>query len=224
VEQSRPYVVLKWAQDIAGRLTPLAGQPRIISGPAAHRWVHRLRARVDGILVGIETALRDDPQLTARGVPVRRVATRIVLDSHLRLKPTARLVRTARTVPTLVVTTHSAVRKRRAQTARLRRAGVRIEACRAHNNRVDLVDALNRLGALRMTNLLVEGGAAVINEFLTLGLADEAFVFVAPRLLDGGVGGIQFTHTGAFAPMTTARRVGSDTLYHIRFREPDQSA
>ena len=217
VQQKRPYVLLKWAQSLDGHLITPPGTPSTISGPQAHRWVHRLRARVDAVLVGIGTVLKDDPSLTARGVPIRRVATRVVLDSRLRIPLRSRLVTTADSVPTLVMTTRSAATKRRAHAERLQRAGVELAVVRSQGGRVSMADALSRLGTRSMTNVLVEGGPQVLSECLRRRLADEAFVFVAPRIIGGAPTPVLFpSETLTDHPITTAR-IGADTLCHIQF-------
>src|SRR3954451_1208374 len=103
----RPYVHLKWAMTLDGKICTRTGDSKWISNEASRRRVHELRGRVDAILVGVGTALADDPQLTARPRGPR-TATRIVLDSRGRLPPTSLLAATARIVPTLVATTAAA--------------------------------------------------------------------------------------------------------------------
>src|SRR5262245_57065762 len=103
----RPYVHAKWAMTLDGKLATRTGDSKWISSDASRRRVHELRGRMDAILVGIGTALADDPLLTARP-PGPRTARRIVLDSRLRLPPTSRLVQTAREVLTTVVAAASA--------------------------------------------------------------------------------------------------------------------
>lgn len=217
VEQGRPWVLLKWAQSLDGRLTTPTGESSRISGTTADRWVHRLRGRVDGIIVGLRTALANDPRLTARGVTVRRTATRIVLDSRLRTDPDSNLVRTARRIPTLIMTTKAAMTECSDRAERLVDRQVRIEGCRARRGRVDLSDALRRLGAMRMTNVMVEGGPTLLRELLARELADEAFVIVAPRLI-GGESQPVFVHLRRAGNTTvTAHPLGTDVLYHVRF-------
>src|SRR5262249_12096375 len=136
---------------------------------------------VDGIIVGVETVLRDDPQLTARGVPVLRVANRIILDSHLRTPGTCRLVRAARRVPTLIATLEGSTRRARQLIA----AGCEIIRLPPAESGINLTALLDELHRRRMTNVLVEGGGRVLGSFVEEGLADEAQVFVAPRLIGG---------------------------------------
>lgn len=225
----RPYTILKWAQSIDGKIATRTGDSRWISSPPARRHVHRLRARVDAILVGLRTVLVDDPMLTARDVPIRRTATRVVLDSRLAIPLRAALVRTAEAFPTLILTTRHAQGTRSAKAERLRRAGVEVVGCRARRGRVDLPSALRVLGARRITNLLVEGGGTVFGAFLDAGLADEALVFVSPRLIGGdeavnacrgsGASGIADCRTQGRPRIT---RLGDDLLYRIQLLAADR--
>jgi diaminohydroxyphosphoribosylaminopyrimidine deaminase/5-amino-6-(5-phosphoribosylamino)uracil reductase len=120
----RPWVILKWAQTLDGRIATRTGDSKWISSESSRRRVHRIRGRVDGILVGLQTVVRDDPELTCRGVRARRTATRIVLDPHLEIPAKSRLVQTAKSVPVLVVTSREAMQTRRAKS--LEWAGVEL--------------------------------------------------------------------------------------------------
>lgn len=224
ITRKRPYVLLKWAQSIDGKIATRTGDSQWISSPASRKRVHRLRARVDGIVVGVRTVLRDDPLLTARDVPLRRTATRIILDSRLRTPLKAAMISTAPDSPTVVLTTKQTLLQARAKADRLRRAGVEVLACRARDERVDLRSALRLLGKRSFTNLLVEGGGRVLGEFLDLRLADEAMVFVSPRFIGGddavssyGGKGVARVATALLHASCRIRRVGADVLYRIRF-------
>ena len=233
VTRKRPYCILKWAQSLDGKIATRTGDSRWISSPASRRLAHRVRARVDGIVVGVQTVLADDPQLTARGVPLRRTATRIVLDSRLRIPIKAAVTTTAQNIPTLVLTTRDALRRRAAKADRLRRAGVELIACKARRSRVDLRSALETLGERRFTNLLVEGGGRVLGAFLDEKLADAAMIFISPRFIGGDSAVAPYRGTGV-ARVADARphlpvkirRVGADVVCHIRFGDttPDVAA
>ncbi len=171
----RPYVHAKWAMTLDGKIATRIGDSKWISGTDSRRRVHELRGRMDGILVGIGTALADDPQLTARP-PGPRTATRIVLDSRCRLPLTSHLATTARTIPTLIVATEAASSESVAALAAVGCEVLRLPDVRA---------LLEELGRRRMTNLLVEGGSGVLGSFLDIKMIDEIHVFVAPRLAGG---------------------------------------
>jgi diaminohydroxyphosphoribosylaminopyrimidine deaminase/5-amino-6-(5-phosphoribosylamino)uracil reductase len=177
----QPYVHLKWAMTLDGKIATRTGDSRWISNEACRARVHALRGRMDAILVGIGTALADDPQLTARP-PGPRTATRIVLDRHARLPEDSTLVRTAREVPTLIAVGRDADP---ARVANLEGRGCEVLPLATENEQVDLQALLTELGRRRFTNLLVEGGGAVLGSFRDHAAFDEVHVFLAPRLAGG---------------------------------------
>lgn len=221
----RPYVIAKWAQSLDGKLSTSSGDSRWISNESSRRLVHKVRARVDAILVGAQTVITDNPCLTARDVPLRRRAKRIVLDTNLRLPLGGRLVETAREIPTLVFTT--AERAKSSKARRLQARGVQVEPCRTKGGRVSPRAVLSRLAQLEVTNLLVEGGPTILTTFFEAGLVDEAYVFTAPMLIGGGdapsaIGGRgALTIARALRPLSVkSRRYGDDTLSVMRFTDP----
>lgn len=171
----RPYVHLKWAMSLDGKIATRTGASKWISNDASRRVVHELRGRVDGIVIGIGTALADDPLLTARP-PGPRTACRVVLDRRARLPLTSQLVTTARLLPTLIVTSADAPAE---SAAALRATGCEVLAV------PDVAALLTELGRRRWTNLLVEGGAGVLGSFLDEAAFDAVHVFLAPRLIGG---------------------------------------
>jgi diaminohydroxyphosphoribosylaminopyrimidine deaminase/5-amino-6-(5-phosphoribosylamino)uracil reductase len=178
---SRPYVHAKWAMTLDGKIATRSGDSRWISNDASRRRVHVLRGRMDAILVGIGTALADDPLLTARP-PGPRTALRIVLDSRGRLPPTSQLVRTAREAPVLVLTSEAAAVQHRQELAAL---GCEVQALPGEGERPSVAALLDELGRRRLTNLLVEGGGEVLGSFRDADAIDEVHVFIAPRLAGG---------------------------------------
>jgi diaminohydroxyphosphoribosylaminopyrimidine deaminase/5-amino-6-(5-phosphoribosylamino)uracil reductase len=178
----RPYVTAKWAMTLDGKLATATGSSQWISGPRSRALVHELRGRMDAILVGIGTVLADDPQLTARPRGPR-VATRVVLDSTARLPVGSRLAQSARDVPVAVVVTQ------RAPAARcdvLRALGCEVIVGPADGSgRVAIEPLLDELGRRGATNLLVEGGSAVLGRFFEAGEVDEVDVSIAPAI-EGG--------------------------------------
>jgi diaminohydroxyphosphoribosylaminopyrimidine deaminase/5-amino-6-(5-phosphoribosylamino)uracil reductase len=177
----RPYVTAKWAMTLDGKIATTTGDSKWISNAHSRRRVHELRGRMDSIVVGIGTALADDPLLTARP-PGPRTPVRIVLDSRGRLPATSQLARTASEVPTLVVTAEGLAEE---AAAPLRDAGCEVLALPAEGGRPRLDALLNELGRRRFTNLLVEGGSEVLGSFLDAGVIQEVYVFIAPRLAGG---------------------------------------
>lgn len=177
---SRPFVTAKWAMTLDGKTACASGDSRWISGPRARAIVHELRGRMDGILVGIGTALADDPELTARPSGPRTPA-RIVLDPAARLPVGSKLARTARDVPVWLAVTGRAPADR---LDALRGLGVEVLPFPA-DGPVPIPGLLDELGRRGLTNLLVEGGGRVLGAFLDAGEVDAVEAFVAP-IIEGG--------------------------------------
>jgi diaminohydroxyphosphoribosylaminopyrimidine deaminase/5-amino-6-(5-phosphoribosylamino)uracil reductase len=176
-----PYVHLKWAMTLDGKIATRTGDSKWISNPESRRRVHALRGRVDAIVVGIGTALADDPLLTARPAGPR-TAARVVLDSRARLPAASRLATTAQEAPTLIVTTQDAPGER---VEALHGLGCEVLVLAANAGRPDVVRLLEEMGRRRCTNVLVEGGSGVAGSFLDAGAVDEVHIFVAPKLAGG---------------------------------------
>lgn len=176
-----PLVTLKLAASLDGRIATRSGDSRWITNPRSRRYVHRLRDEHDAILVGAETVIRDDPELTCR-LRGGRNPLRVVLDGRLRLPLSAKLVRTARAVPTIVVTTTGAPpRKMNA----LRDAGVTVWSLPSRNKRIAFRTILRRLGRHGVASLLIEGGANVASGALEARVVDRLLIFYAPKLIGG---------------------------------------
>ena len=182
VEHGLPWIIAKWAMTLDGKLATATGDSRWISGEASRAIVHRLRGRVDGIMVGSGTALADDPLLTARPAGVRTPA-RIVLDSQARLPLTSQLVKTAGEAPVIVAVASNALPE---HGRALERAGCEVLRCPGASPAERLPALLAELGRRQMTNVLVEGGAQLLGSLFDAGQVDEAHVFIAPKLVGGG--------------------------------------
>jgi diaminohydroxyphosphoribosylaminopyrimidine deaminase/5-amino-6-(5-phosphoribosylamino)uracil reductase len=193
ISSGRPFVTLKLAATLDGRIATAGGDSRWVSGPEARAWVHRLRDRVDAVLVGRGTAQADDPRLTAR-LPggAGRDPLRVVLDTDLRLPVTLKLFRQRSTARTLVL--HAARRERD--------LGPRVDLmrCTRGPGGLDLGDALARLAARDVVHLLVEGGGAVAASFLAAGLVDRLALVLAPKVLGAGL-----SWSGAAVPARMAK-------------------
>ena len=176
-----PWVTLKGAISLDGRIATSTGASRWITGAASRRCTHRLRNQVDAILVGANTARKDNPRLTVRlAKKSKKSPVRIVLDSHLRLPSALRLFSPVKK-PRTVVATVEALESRKARA--LIERGVEVWRVGSRRGRVDLENLLRRLGQEGLIHLLVEGGSEVNTAFLRAGLADELVLFVAPKLL-----------------------------------------
>jgi GTP cyclohydrolase II len=202
----RPYVVLKYAQTLDGRIATGGGDSKWISSPEERRVSHALRAACDAVMVGAGTVVADDPMLTVRMVPGAS-PIRVVLDSRLRVPAGARVL--GPDAATIVLCGERSDPDRRAA---LRRRGVRVETVRQAPDGVDLADGLARLRALGIRSLLVEGGAQVITSMLRGRMADRMVVAVAPLLLGDGteaVGDLGATQ------VADGLRLHDRTIHHV---------
>lgn len=172
----RPWVHLKWAMTLDGKIATTTGDSKWISGEASRAAVHQLRGRMDAVIVGRGTVVADDPLLTARP-PGPRVAARVVLSASGELPTTSQLRNSA--TPTLVFTAAGNEHK-------LAGWG-EVVPLPVGDNGLSLDAVLDELGRRRMTNVLVEGGAGVLGAFLDGGHGDEFHVFVAPKVVGGGL-------------------------------------
>jgi diaminohydroxyphosphoribosylaminopyrimidine deaminase/5-amino-6-(5-phosphoribosylamino)uracil reductase len=219
-----PWVILKWAMTLDGKTCTAGGESKWITGPAARARAHGLRRRADAVLVGTETALRDDPRLTPRPARGRR-PLRVILDRRGRLPLGLRILDAAagRDGPRLYVTSAAAPARRRRL---IERRGVRVLVLPADRDGFRLHPLLRELGALGVSQLLVEGGKAIAGSFLAAGLAQEAVAFIAPRLAGGdrapgalgGPGFAALAHTPWLEAPEVAR-VGGDLVVQGRLRK-----
>jgi len=183
IERGRPWLALKLATTLDGRVATRTGESRWITGEAARRHVHVLRSRYDAIMVGSGTALADDPALTCRIAGLEaRSPVRVVVDGGLRLPATSVLAQTAAAVPTWCLTCSSDAGRRQA----LEALGVEvIDVAATDEGHVDLAAGLAALGARGLTRVLVEGGSGLATRLVAAGLADEALWYRAASLIGG---------------------------------------
>lgn len=181
VTQGRPMVTLKIAQTADFFAAGGPHDPRLaITGAAANARTHVLRAQHDAIMIGVGTALGDDPLLTVRLPGLSRKPLRVVLDARLDLPARSRLVASAGDYPTFVLCGPGvAPEKRRA----LENLGVETAAVPLRDGRIDLQAALKFLGGMGVTRVFSEGGPRVGSALISAGLADEVFLFTAPKPL-----------------------------------------
>lgn len=219
VRTGRPWVIAKWAMTLDGKIATRTGSSRWISGPESRAIVHALRGRVDAIMVGRETALGDDPLLTARP-PGPRTALRIVCDTGGSLKSQSQLVQTARETPVLLAVGQEATETHR---RRLSDAGCEVLVCPGRDHAARLDWLLEELGRRRMTNVLVEGGGRLLGSLLDAAEIDEVHVFIAPKLLGGDAArgpiageGIEQLSEALALRAPEVHQVGPDVYVHAR--------
>ncbi len=224
LRNGRPLVTLKLATSLDGRIATGRGESQWITGSPARERAHALRAAHDAIMVGTGTVLADDPQLTCR-LPglAHRSPVRVVVDRHLRIPPTTRLISDARTVPTWVLTLPSADAARR-QALQCAGATV-IDIDPGSDGNGSLAAALAALGASGITRLLVEGGGHLAAAFARAGLIDR-LVWVHAPILIGGDGipaiaelGLEMLSEAPGFERLSTETVGDDVLTVFRVRD-----
>ena len=188
IKTGRPFVVLKAAMTLDGKIATAAGESQWITGAESRAHVHQLRSQVDVIAVGAETVLTDDPQLTVRGSAAKRSApgvrqpVRLVFDSRLRTPFGSRVLQGIEQAPTVIATTKLAGFRK---VERLRKMGVQVLVLPRKGARVSLDKCLHVLGNMGITSMLVEGGSELNAAFLRAGLVNRVAFYVAPALLGG---------------------------------------
>lgn len=181
MQKGVPYVMAKWAMSLDGKIATHTGDSRWITSEESRAYAHTIRGQVDGILVGINTVLRDDPLLTCR-LEGGKNPKRIIIDSNASLPLNSRLLNTVNESEILVAVNKSAPQDR---IARLEQRGCKIIQTKGMHGSVDLNDLFQRLGEMKLTNILVEGGSRVITSMMEGHLVDKVIVFIAPIIIGG---------------------------------------
>ena len=181
-----PYVVLKFAMTLDGKIATRTGASKWITGEAARNHVHQLRGRYAGILAGIGTVLADDPMLNCR-IDGAHQPLRIILDSHLRIPMGSRLVRSAKEYPLLIVCNES-TRDREEGTNRIQKleeAGAKVWTLPEKNSHPDLNVLMQRLGEEKIDSVLIEGGGTVNEAALKAHIVHHVYAYIAPKIFGG---------------------------------------
>ncbi|MDY3014076.1 MAG: bifunctional diaminohydroxyphosphoribosylaminopyrimidine deaminase/5-amino-6-(5-phosphoribosylamino)uracil reductase RibD [Evtepia sp.] len=214
IQTRRPYVVLKYAMTLDGKMAAYTGASQWITGEEARRHVHTQRHRFRAIMVGVGTVLADDPQLTCR-IEGGRSPLRIICDTHLRTPLSAQVVQTAKEVPTLLatcVTDPALIEPYEA-------LGCQVLSLPDHQGHVDLHALMDALGQQNIDSVLLEGGAALHWSALQAGLVQKVQAYLAPMLLGGSqakspIGGQGFPSPNEAVTLTppTLLPLGKDFL------------
>jgi len=188
IQTGIPFVTLKFAQSLDGRIATKTGNSQWISSPETLRLAHRMRSIHDGVLVGIGTALADDPSLTVRLVKGNN-PQRIIVDGRLRMPLTAKVLNDEMVDRTIIAVEEGANQKKARDVQDL---GAEILwVARNRRGELDLNDLLKQLGKMGVTSILVEGGARVITSFLRERLVDKIIIVIAPKLIGEGIEAIR---------------------------------
>lgn len=186
IQTGKPFVILKCAATLDGRIATRTGDAHWVSGPQSRQFVHELRHAVDAILVGVDTVKTDDPSLTTRLSHGNGCdPTRIILDTHLSIPLNARVLTQSSAADTILVTGPDVDATTRKQVIA---SGARVLTSPCRDRQIDMAALMKTLGAEGITSVLVEGGSRVSGSALRSGIVDKIYFFYAPKLLGGDDG------------------------------------
>ena len=217
-----PYVVMKYAMTLDGRIAAYTGDSKWITGETARQHAHQTRRQLSAIMVGIGTVLADDPMLNCR-IEAGVDPIRLVCDSNLRTPVDSQLVRTARDIPTWIFCANADIRRK----AALEEAGVQVIPLPDESGtHVDLRAVMDYLGGEQVDSVLLEGGGTLNGEALRLGLVHKVQAYIAPKLIGGadahgpvGGAGIAKMADALALENITLTRLGEDLLIEGRIRK-----
>ncbi|HCX89643.1 MAG: riboflavin biosynthesis protein RibD [Deltaproteobacteria bacterium CG12_big_fil_rev_8_21_14_0_65_43_10] len=229
ITEKRPFVILKSAASLDGKIATRVGDTRWITNEKSRAFLHRLRNDVDGILVGIGTIMADDPELTTRLNGRRgKDPVRIVVDSKLRIMLRAKVLNPESKAGTIIATTELAHKEK---IKKLEELGARVLIVGSKENRVDLRELMYELGKLEITSLLIEGGAEINASSLGSGIVDKVLFFYAPKIIGGadalgmvGGEGVEKLHDAINLKNIRVRRLGDDILVEGYINKGKRSA
>jgi diaminohydroxyphosphoribosylaminopyrimidine deaminase/5-amino-6-(5-phosphoribosylamino)uracil reductase len=186
IQTGRPFVLLKCAATLDGRIATRTGDSKWVSGEESRAFVHRLRHSVDAIMVGVDTVKKDDPRLTTRSSGAKGLdAIRIILDTRLSIPETSKILHLDSSAGTIVVT---GTKISEAKKKRLTEKGIQVLQTAVTAGLIDLDGLMDLLGQSGVTSLLIEGGSRVIANALAQGIVDKVVLFYAPKILGGDDG------------------------------------
>lgn len=208
-----PFVILKSAMTLDGKTATASKDSKWVTSDKSRQYVHKLRARLDAIMVGVGTVIADDPLLTSR-IPAGKDPLRVIVDSSLRIPLSSHVLHVDSSAKTVLAT----ISDDEVQIARIMDTGAEVLRCRQNNGCVDLHDLFVKLGELGVQSLLLEGGGKLAGEALRCGLIDKCMFFYAPKVVGGeGIG--PFSGKGAELMVNaltfkniSIKKIGSDIL------------
>lgn len=211
----RPFVVMKCAMSLDGKISTSSGESKWITGEASRRYVHETRNKLSGIMVGVETVIKDNPELTCR-IDNGRNPVRIIVDSTLRIPLESKVIKETYKAKTIIATTKKASEDK---IKTLEDKGVSILIIKLKNERVDLNDLMTKLGELEIDSILLEGGATLNFSALDEGIVDKVEIYIAPMIIGGEVSktpvggrGVEFLKEAYKLKDLSSKCIGDDIL------------
>lgn len=181
ITKKKPFVVLKTAMSLDGKISTASGESKWITDKEARENVHTLRNELTAIMIGIDTVIIDNPELTCR-IPNGRNPIRIVVDSKLRIPYDSKILETAKKFKTIIATTEKASKEK---IHKLKDLGIIVIETKSKNEKVDLKDLMLKLGKQNIDSILLEGGSTLNYSALESGIVDKILVYIAPKIIGG---------------------------------------
>lgn len=215
IVKKEPFVIMKAAMSLDGKIATKTGESKWITGETARKNVHELRSEVSGIMVGVNTVLKDDPELTSR-IENGKNPIRIIVDSKLRTPISSKILESANQVKTIIATTISEDNEK---VATFKEKGVHIIKTKTKDNRVDLNDLMKKLAIEKIDSVLLEGGSELNFSALNEGIVDKVQFYIAPKIIGGngskspvGGNGIELLKDAFMLKDLTYKNAGDDLL------------
>ncbi|MBI2650278.1 bifunctional diaminohydroxyphosphoribosylaminopyrimidine deaminase/5-amino-6-(5-phosphoribosylamino)uracil reductase RibD [Candidatus Woesearchaeota archaeon] len=207
----RPFVVIKVAMSMDGRIATKTGDSKYITSKEARTYVHQLRSEVDAVMVGLNTVLRDNPELTPRLVKGKD-PMKIVVDSKLKIPKSCSLMKNP---AKLIIATTSKAKKN--EVKKLQQKGINVIMTKSKNGMVDIGDLVKQLGKHEITSIMIEGGSELNSSAIKAHVVDKIFIFTAPKLIGNGLGaignlGVNKIDKAINLKNPVCRRIGKDML------------
>ena len=211
IRAKRPFVIIKVAMTADGKIATKTGDSKYITSREARTYVHGLRAEVDAVMVGLNTVLRDNPELTPRLVKGKD-PMKIVVDSKLRIPKNCNFMKEPGKL--IIATTSQASKK---DIARLQQKGVNVIITKSNKGLVDLQDLMKQLGKHEITSVMIEGGSELNSSAIKAGVVDKILIFTAPKIIGNGLGaignlGIKKIDKAINLKNPVTRKIGNDIL------------
>jgi len=214
IEKS-PFIIMKAAMSLDGKIATKTGESKWITGDKARVQVHKLRNEVTGIMVGVNTVINDDPELTCR-IEGGKNPIRIIVDSSLRIPKESKIVKTSNEVRTIVATTDKAEEKDKLE---LKNKGVEIIEIKSKDGKVELKELSIKLRSLGIDSILLEGGGELNYSALKSGIVDKVQMYIAPKIVGGSLAkgpvsgeGIELLSDAIMLKSLSTRALGEDIL------------
>jgi diaminohydroxyphosphoribosylaminopyrimidine deaminase / 5-amino-6-(5-phosphoribosylamino)uracil reductase len=213
-----PYVTLKIAQTLDGKIADNKGDSKWVSSLLSRRYVHELRSKYDAVLIGSGTVLKDNPSLTVR-LTEGRNPKRVVLDTKLRLSTEHKLF-SSNNDKNLVIVTSNKNKSKERKIRKIKSKGAGIVFVREDKGKLNLKNVLKELAKLKISSVLVEGGKEVFSSFIKENLFDDLYVFISPKILGNGIPavsdiGIKSIGKSLKAKFVNAEMIGDDILVEL---------